>query len=116
MKLDAVTNRGAKKDYIDIYILLTRFGWSDAINFYKRKFPYTDLQTMLKYFVLMDRADDDEMPECLIPLKWEKIKTDLITSYINYISEIQLEKENSMKQRDERLRLLIEKRNKSDLV
>ncbi|MFA6293814.1 MAG: nucleotidyl transferase AbiEii/AbiGii toxin family protein, partial [Victivallales bacterium] len=38
MKLAAITNRGSKKDFIDLFFLLRHFTFSELLGFYQEKF------------------------------------------------------------------------------
>ena len=38
MKLSAITNRGTRKDFVDIYFLLQTFSLADMLLFYKQKY------------------------------------------------------------------------------
>jgi len=38
MKLNALANRGAKKNFYDIYSLLDRFSMGTMLNFYRKKY------------------------------------------------------------------------------
>jgi len=77
MKLVAVTDRGTKKDYIDIYFLATKcFSIDKMLDFYDNK--YHDFEsnklTLLKALSYFDDADNSEMPEMIEKVDWEKIK------------------------------------------
>ena len=112
MKLDAVADRGAKKDYIDIYVLLQKYTWQNAMEFYRQKFPYNDLQQLLRHFIQFHRADEDEIPNCLWPIIWEDVKLSLIQTFDIFFKELETKKEKEMAERDEQLKKLIESRNK----
>jgi len=77
MKLVAVTDRGTKKDYIDIYFLATKcFPIDKMFGFYDNKYHNFESNklTLLKALQYFDDADNSEMPEMIEKVDWEKIK------------------------------------------
>jgi predicted nucleotidyltransferase component of viral defense system len=75
MKLNAITGRGSKKDFIDLFFLLKKFTIEEMIGFYNEK--YSDgseflVRKSLNYF---DDADKEPMPIMLVNLSWEEIKS-----------------------------------------
>lgn len=75
MKLSAITGRGSKKDFIDLYFLLRIHTLPELFDFYRKKYPDSAdfmVYKSLSYFV---DADAEEMPEMLQPVEWESVKT-----------------------------------------
>ena len=77
MKLDAITGRGTKKDYIDLYFLSReKFSFEKMFGYYDRKFikleenAFTLVKSM-QYFV---EADETEMPRMFKKVVWKDIK------------------------------------------
>ena len=52
MKLNAIANRGAKKDFFDVHSLLTRFSLDDLLAFFENKYAQMNSFTVLKSFDL----------------------------------------------------------------
>jgi len=74
MKLNAVRNRGTKKDFVDIYFLLQHFTLSEMLNFTNQKYPnHVDILT-LKSLVYFDDAELQPDCEMLIKVTWEEVK------------------------------------------
>jgi predicted nucleotidyltransferase component of viral defense system len=48
MKLSAITNRGAKKDFFDLHQLIKLFGLKEIIEIYRRKYPAQDAFALLR--------------------------------------------------------------------
>ena len=77
MKLDAVSSRGTKRDFIDLYqICQDVFPLGRAIQHFERKYAgvrysMVHLLKSLKYFA---DAEFDPMPPMLVPLEWGKVK------------------------------------------
>ena len=74
MKLAAITNRGSRKDFIDLAFLLDRFDLPQMLEFYKQKFKEGEPFMVLKSLVFFDDAEDDPMPYMLQPIDWNAAK------------------------------------------
>lgn len=78
MKLLAVTQRGARKDFIDVYELLRRGGdLRTMLADYQKKFRVTSVISVLRALVYFDDAEREPMPEMLVPLVWAELKDEL---------------------------------------
>ena len=84
MKLDAVISRGTKRDFIDLYFPTREFGADLMFDFYDQKYGNLDERELLlrKALVYFKEADEDEMPNMLIPVDWQKVKSFFIKTYI----------------------------------
>jgi len=77
MKLVAITDRGTKKDYVDLYFLSKKcFSIEKMFEFYDKKYHNFELNkvTLLKALQYFDDANDSEMPEMIEKVDWEDIK------------------------------------------
>ena len=77
MKLLAVTNRGSRKDFVDLFTLLkTGLSLSDYLQLLPRKYgpgrlnPY-QVATSLTYF---EDAEAEPLPRMLVPFEWPACK------------------------------------------
>ncbi len=77
MKLNAVANRGAKKDFYDIHTLLSRFSLSELLGFFEGKYQKMNSFTVTKSLAYFDDADLEPDPMTLMDITWEEIKADL---------------------------------------
>ncbi|HCC54586.1 MAG TPA: hypothetical protein DEQ20_06640 [Desulfobulbaceae bacterium] len=77
MKLNAVANRGAKKDFYDIHTLLSRFSLPELLAFFEEKYQKHNSFTVTKSLAYFDDADLEPDPRSLIGLTWQEIKADL---------------------------------------
>ena len=85
MKLSAVTNRGMKKDFYDIYALINQFGFAKLCEWYQQKFVDTSLFMMLKSVTYFDDADHSETPVLLGQKpSWKVVKTFILREVTNY--------------------------------
>ncbi len=76
MKIHALEDRGAKRDFTDLYFLAKEFSLEQMLLFYDKKYGvlqehlYSIIRS-LNYFV---DAEIDEDSQMLIPVSWEEIK------------------------------------------
>lgn len=86
MKLSAITGRGTKKDFIDLYFLLRVFTLKEMLGFYSRKFPEASEFLVLKSLTYFGDAENDETPTIFEDITWPEIKDFLkkiIADHIN---------------------------------
>ena len=75
MKLSAVAQRGARKDFCDIYALgLKQFSLNEMLDFYRKKFGVKDIGHVLYGLAYFDDAESERMPKMLWNVKWIEIK------------------------------------------
>jgi predicted nucleotidyltransferase component of viral defense system len=74
MKLNAITGRGSKKDFIDLYFLLQEFSLKQMIGFYNQK--YFDGSEFLLYKSLnyFEEADIQPQPKVFKEFDWDEAK------------------------------------------
>lgn len=74
MKLNAISGRGSKKDFIDLYFLLKKYSLADMIGFYNLKYQDGSVFLVLKSLTYFGDADAEETPRMLVPLDWDEAK------------------------------------------
>jgi hypothetical protein len=74
MKLSAVTNRGAKKDFYDLHELIGRLGLPSLVAHYQAKFPGTDPMMLVRSLAYFEDAEAQEEPVSLKGESWERVK------------------------------------------
>ncbi|MCF0216386.1 MAG: nucleotidyl transferase AbiEii/AbiGii toxin family protein [Fibrobacteraceae bacterium] len=74
MKLSAITNRGTKKDFIDLYELLGHFTLKEILGFYQEKYADGVPFLTLKSLTWFEDAEADPMPFMLRDYTWEDVK------------------------------------------
>ena len=81
MKLDAVINRGTRKDFYDLYMIAQHVPIPQLLALSTQKYPYArDFELMaLESMVLFDAAEADPPPQLLIELPWGQVKRFFIT-------------------------------------
>ena len=86
MKLAAISGRGSKKDFIDLYFLLEYFNLSDLLKKYQKKFgeELTNIYHLLKSLVYFEDAENQPIPVMLKPMSWEEVKQFIIDEVKKY--------------------------------
>ena len=87
MKLSAITNRGSKKDFIDIYYLLDQYSLADMLNLYNAKYSDGSPFLVLKSLVYFEEADDGIEPVLFGQIDWEKVKARITQSVGEYLQK-----------------------------
>ena len=75
MKLSAITNRGSKKDFIDLYYILKQYSFKEILSYYLTKYDDASKFLLLKSVVYFSDADDDPMPKMKENINWADIKS-----------------------------------------
>jgi hypothetical protein len=75
MKLSAVSQRGARKDFVDIYALGEHYRpLEELLELYQRKFTVEDIAHVLYGLAYFDDAEKERMPRMLWNVDWRTIK------------------------------------------
>jgi predicted nucleotidyltransferase component of viral defense system len=77
MKLNAIANRGSKKDFWDLHELSRHFDREQVFSFYEKKYPRGSrwsVEKSLSYFL---DADGEPDPICLKGLSWSQVKSEI---------------------------------------
>jgi hypothetical protein len=79
MKLAAIASRGSRKDFIDLWLLATRY-WplSDCLELYRKKYVARDIGHVVRSLTYFDDADEEPPLRLLIDVDWEEIKRELV--------------------------------------
>ena len=84
MKLAAITGRGSRKDFIDLYFILDSFSLAEIMGFYNEKYPDGSEFLVFKSLLYFDDAELEPMPKMLKPVDWEAIKNRITTEVKTY--------------------------------
>lgn len=79
MKLSAISGRGSRKDFIDLYFLLNYFTLGELLNFYNEKYADGSEFLVIKSLQYFEDAENEEFPEMIIPIDWEELKIKILT-------------------------------------
>jgi predicted nucleotidyltransferase component of viral defense system len=85
MKLAAITGRGTKKDFIDLFELLQHYSLADLIQLYEQKYHDGSVFLVLKSLVYFDDADAEITPHLLRGYSWEEVKLHIKNVHKEYM-------------------------------
>ena len=79
MKIAALADRGAKRDFIDLYFILAVHKITtlhETLELYEKKFGTLAQNKVhiLKSFVYFDDAEEDAMPQMIQKVRWDSVK------------------------------------------
>lgn len=87
MKLSAITGRGTRKDFIDLFFLLKQFSLRQMLDFYKQKYADGTEFLVIKSLTYFKDAEQDEFPIMLIQQNWEEIKHKIAHEVNKYMQQ-----------------------------
>lgn len=74
MKLLAISRRGVKKDFYDLYFILERYTLAEILTLFSKKLPNIDMFHILKSLIYFGDADPEPDPKMLIKVSWAVVK------------------------------------------
>jgi len=76
MKLDAIGNRGTKRDFIDLFFLAKEFSLNQVFDFYEQKYGNLEekMYHLIKGVSYFEDAETEKQPEMFIATEWDKVK------------------------------------------
>jgi len=84
MKLAAVTGRGSKKDFVDLYFLLQHYSLESLMKMYNTKYPDGSTFLVLKSLTYFADAENEGDLNMLINISWQTVKQKLLQEVKNY--------------------------------
>ena len=79
-KLQTISSRGSKKDFIDLWMILKKYPLKKLFSALEKKYPGIDYNTphILKSLVYFLDAEKQPLPRTHIEINWEQVKKDLV--------------------------------------
>lgn len=76
MKLDAISRRGTKRDFIDLFFICKQFELSYLLKLFEKKFEKLNVPVwhVIKSLMYFEDAEKNDLPEMLQPVDWEEVK------------------------------------------
>lgn len=76
MKMDAISSRGTKRDFIDLFFIARTMPLREIVALFEKKYASIKYNVMhiKKSLVYFDEADPDPMPDMLEPVDWDRVK------------------------------------------
>lgn len=75
MKINAITNRGTRKDFVDMAVLLQHYSLAELFDFYRLKYVEAEQALAIRSLVYFVDAESQPMPRMLVPFDWTEAKT-----------------------------------------
>ena len=87
MKIDAISSRGSKKDFIDLYFLLKKYSLKEILSFFDKKYQEIEYSRLhiLKSLIYFQDAEQDPMPLMLKSADWNEAKRELRRSVKEFV-------------------------------
>lgn len=76
MKISAISSRGTKRDFIDLFMIARQYSLKELLEFFDKKFsqaPYNKIH-VLKSLTYFPDAELEPMPDMLVPVSWDSVK------------------------------------------
>jgi hypothetical protein len=80
MKLNAIANRGSKKDFYDMAALLDKYPLATLLGFYKEKYSPASLLMIVRSLSWFEDADEEPNPVDLSGCTWNQVKEKISAS------------------------------------
>ena len=76
MKLDAIGNRGSRRDFVDLYLAATTYGLRQILDWFTVKYASVSYSRthLFKALTYVEDAEREPMPAMLVPLEWMEVK------------------------------------------
>ena len=78
MKISAVSSRGTKKDFIDLFFICQKtISLGELLKLFEKKYKSVDYNMIhiLKSLVYFEDAEKNPMPKMIIPVSWKEVKS-----------------------------------------
>ena len=84
MKLEAISGRGDKKDFIDLYFILRHITLPELLQKHQEKYgiDWSNRYHLLRSLAYFADADDQPMPLMLMDATWERVKETISRSVL----------------------------------
>jgi len=76
MKISAISERGTKRDFIDLYAICQKIPLEKTLFLYNQKYGTlsNNLFHLFKSLTYFEDADEDVMPKMLVSISWSEVK------------------------------------------
>jgi len=88
MKCAAISGRGKRKDFYDLYEILQRHSLDDILHFYNKKYQDGNEFIVLRSINYFADAEEDEDPELYKNQSWEDVKRFINQKLSEYLDKL----------------------------
>ncbi len=80
MKINAISQRGSKKDFIDLYFILKKKSLMEILELFNKKYKNIDYNQLhiLKSLSYFEQAEQEPEPVMLKTASWQMVKKDML--------------------------------------
>jgi hypothetical protein len=78
MKLNAIANRGSKKDFWDIHALLNHLSFDAMLRAFRMKYRHASCWGLEKSLAYFEDAENEPDPVSLTSIQWRQVKADIL--------------------------------------
>ncbi|OGM33748.1 hypothetical protein A3D00_04095 [Candidatus Woesebacteria bacterium RIFCSPHIGHO2_02_FULL_38_9] len=78
MKINAIEDRGTRRDFIDLFFLTKKYSVDEMLNFYDNKYGVLEehLYSIIRALNYFDDAEKEvAMPKMLVDVSWDEVKS-----------------------------------------
>jgi len=78
MKTDAISSRGMKRDFIDLFFICKELiSLKDLLSLFKKKYNSVNYNMLhiLKSLAYFEDAENNPMPKMIVPTSWQEVKS-----------------------------------------
>jgi predicted nucleotidyltransferase component of viral defense system len=86
MKLNAISKRGAKKDFFDLSVLLDLYSIEEMLEFFKKKYSNSEIGFVVHSMYYFEDADKQNDPVSLIGQSWNGVKNKVKNALDEFIN------------------------------
>jgi len=87
MKILAISDRGSKKDFVDLFVLLKMYTLDEILGFFNEKYKEYNYNVLhiLKSLTYFNDADEDLEPIYIHPISWAEVKKTILNIVNEYL-------------------------------
>ncbi len=87
MKLAAIASRGSRKDFVDLWLLVSRHrSLSEYLEEFGKKFTSRDIGHVVRALTYFEDAEEEPPLRYLVEIDWETVKRDLTTWVVDLMT------------------------------
>lgn len=89
MKIDAISSRGSKKDFIDLYFLLKSFSLKELLRLFDKKYKGVEYNHLhiLKSLTYFEETEKEPMPIMIEKISWKNVKKEIKKKIEDYLKK-----------------------------
>ena len=80
MKISAITARGRKRDFIDLFCLMKHYSLRDMLDFFLEKYKNATAMLAIRSLFYFEDAENDFDPKCFFKYDWIKVKQSIMAA------------------------------------